>query len=366
MSYLTYLFLCAFASAAPVKVGVILDQTTIRSASEETVRGLQIGVDYLKKSHGPNVEVTLMDSGPLASGTHSTIVDALKQNFDILVAEIASSKAEVAAQVAEKNKRVMLTTFATAESITQNRRYVFRACALHSSQTQMLAKMFLHKGWKRGGIVFDRGQLYSSDLAREFREQFIKDGGQLEVYEGTLSSADSFGDTLTKVRAAGLDFLFLPMYEDVTSRFLSQLLSGGHPTFAIVGGDGWTPGSVFKSLVLPKDDKIEFSIVSHHNPLSKKPLQLKFQSMYEARYGTAPEISASYLAFDTMLVIGKVFAHGKKMSQDALRKRLAQQINLEGTTGKIVFKNHQDPVNKTLYLNYYKGAKIQKVEALQR
>jgi branched-chain amino acid transport system substrate-binding protein len=369
MRLMRFLFICcsipAFAMTSPIRVGVIMDQTTNRAASIETVRGLQIGADYLKKSKGRAVDLNLEDSGPLATGTRQKMIAAVAKKFDIVIAEISSSKAEVAAQVAEENKIVMITPYATAMSVTAGRKYVFRTCAVHSAQVEGLAKTLTHKlHFTKGAVVYDRGQLYSVDLAKHFKNEFEKGGGQLPMFDGIVSSADSFSDTFARIDAAAPEFLFLPMYEDVTARFLSQLVARGPLKTMLLGGDAWQPGEVFQSLVFTKNADLQLALVTHHNPKSRMPLQGVFEQMYRKRFGVPPHTSGSYLAFDTMLVIGAVFS-GPKLSQSEIRDRLANVVKVDGVTGPIAFAGTQDPVKKLLYLNYYKGAKLLKVEELR-
>jgi branched-chain amino acid transport system substrate-binding protein len=358
--------LTLIGASPPVHVGVIMDQTTNRAASLETVRGLQVGADFLKSTRGLPINLTLEDSGPLAAGTRKMMLAAVHKKYDIVVAEIASSKAEVAAQVAEKNKMVMITPYATAASVTEGRKYVFRTCAVHHAQVEGLAKMLILKNhFVRGAVVFDRGQLYSVDLAKQFKSNFEREGGTLALFEGIVSSTDSFSDVFEKIEANRPEFLFLPMYEDVTARFLSQLLARPPLKTMLLGGDAWQPGAVFQSLVFNKNADLPLTLVTHHNPLGKGHLQREFEQLYKRRFGVAPQTSGSYLAFDTMLLIGAAFS-GPRGSQEQIRDRIANEVKFAGVTGPISFGGKQDPLNKILYLNYFKGSKLLKVEELKR
>lgn len=353
------------ASARPIKVGVVMDQTTIRAAYEDAIRGLTVGVELLRKKSGTDLRLDVMDSGPMAVGTRTAMLEMVKRNPDAIIAEISSSKAEVAAQVAEENKRVMVTPFATARSITQGRRYVFRPCAGHERLTAGLVKYLIaHRKMKTAGVIFDEGQLYSTDLTRYFIEEFERRGGVVLFKEGVLSSQQNFNEALAPLKKQAPDFLFLPMYEDVTARVIAQIKSEGAKALMIIGADGWQPDAIFKAIVFSKDDRMEGYYITHHNPSATDPAQLEFEAAFRKKYGVMPATSAAYLAYDSLQMIAAGVLAQKKKGQGGLRESISQLITVDGVTGLLKFGGGQDPVTKTLYINKFRGPELVGVEPL--
>ncbi len=346
------------------QIGVVIDQTTNRTASQETLRGLKVAADLARSKENVNLQLNVVDSGPLAIGTHKAMVEMVKGGNDVIIAEISSSKAEVAAQVAERNKKVMVTPFATAKAVTAGRHFVFRPCAGHLRQAAGLVKFLRAKHKvKTGGIIFDQGQLFSTDLKDRFRDEFEKTGNKLQFVLPVLTAQGSFKEIIKTLKENQVDFVYLPMYEEVTAKLLAEVISAQVKLPLVVGGDGWQNDSVFNAIVFSKNPSFSGYYVTHHNPRSTNPLQTEFEHSFRRRYGNAPSTSASYLAYDSVFTILAALKARRHPGQEALREALAENVKVRGATGSIEFRGGQEPAEKTLYLVHFEGPKILSVEA---
>ena len=368
-------FLSAFifsSSARPssarvpiIHIGVVMDMTTQRSASEDTMNGLRVAAILLKEDGRGNVKLDVIDSTPLAVGTRTAMLEMVKHENDLIIAEIASSKAEVAAEVAEKSGRVMITPFASAFNITENRKYVFRACANHQTLVSKLTKYLVdHAHFTNVYSIYDESQLYSADLHKRFVDFFGSSGGKV-IASQKLSDFNSKAlpkELLNK--STKNDFIFLPTYEESAAKVIARLISSGLYNKTIVGADGWQPDDAFNSVVFSKKPDFEGYFVTHHSIFGNSKRRKEFDSTFLKTYGKLPQTSAAYLAFDSVELAVEAVKKARDRSQLAIRESLANNVVLNGLSGTIEFHGHQDPFNKPLYLNRFIGRKVVETKEL--
>ena len=116
-----------FANARTPRVTLVVDGQTQKTVWLEVAEGAKLAVKEMRAS-GKKVQFEVVDSGTTAVGTRVEMLKLMKFPPDIVVAEIDSSKAAVAAEIAESNRVVMITPFATSPRVVAGKKFVFRAC----------------------------------------------------------------------------------------------------------------------------------------------------------------------------------------------------------------------------------------------
>jgi len=109
------------------RVGLVFDLSGHRDAAKNVVKGIEYAASMLK-SEGIELKLEKHNSQEDALGTRKAMLDVLNDPPDIVLAEVDSSKAVIAAEMAERAQRVMITPFATSPAVTLGRKYVFRTC----------------------------------------------------------------------------------------------------------------------------------------------------------------------------------------------------------------------------------------------
>src|SRR5690606_21768027 len=143
-----------------------------RAATTGLMKGINIAVDQLKK-RGFDLEVIKYDSGTKGIGTRQAMLKLLQDPPDLILGEVYSSKAKIASDMAEQARRVMITPWATAPSVTAGKKYVFRTCFSDKLQSRKLAQ-FAYNSLKarRVAILKDASELYSQTLSKYFKKEF--------------------------------------------------------------------------------------------------------------------------------------------------------------------------------------------------
>lgn len=354
---LAALIVCGSAQAEPktipatIKIGLVFDLTGKREPAIDVVKGIEVAVAKLQETTGLKLELVKYNSDSNAAGTRAVIQELIKSPPDVVIAEIDSSKAVVAAEMLEAAKRVMITPYATSPVVTKNRRYVFRACFTDDFQGAQLATFAMENiHTKRVAIFSDGGELYSQTLAKAFREQFEKGGGEVVHDEKILSSSSSFKDQIDTAERLKADVIFLPVYEQTAARFINEALVRNAKKIVFLGGDGWGGSSTFKDTVFKKSSDVEAYWVSHYSGDFQDPLIKSVAEAFHKIIGEELSASAA-IGYDTMMVVGQALlrSRGQKFTQKALADTIRNMPAYRGITGTIRYDNEQDP-KKSIFI----------------
>jgi branched-chain amino acid transport system substrate-binding protein len=350
------------AQAREPSIALVLDRQTQKTVWIEVAQGAQLAADEIKAA-GKRLRFTPVDSGTSAVGTRTEMINLMKDPPDVVVAEIDSSKAAVAAEIAEANHRVMITPFATAPRVTEGKSYVFRACVPDNIIAERLARYALStRKARRVAIVYDAGTLYSVALRDAFKKAFIAGGGEVVLDSSMLSTMNSYDSLAASVVAAKPDLVFLPFYEETVGRFLIQAVKiPGFPSLELLGGDGWAGGAFFGKDAAAPISALKGTWVTHHDPNLTQPAARSFAARFKRRFGRGPETSAAFLGYDAVRLSYETLARlPAKATPEMIRDAFHRRAPYHGVTGEISF-NHGNEPNKALFLIRHEQGRIRTI-----
>ena len=90
----------------------------------------------------------------------------------------------------------------------------------------------------KAAIYIDNASDYSKGLAAAFVAQFEANGGEIVAEEAYVAKETDFRSTLTLIKSAEPDFIFLPGYYEEVGLIIKQAREAGL-NVPIMGGDGW-------------------------------------------------------------------------------------------------------------------------------
>ena len=122
--------------------------------------------------------------------------------------------------------------------------FVFRSCFIDPLQGDVMAT-FATKTLKAktAAVYVDSSSDYSKSLAQVFKEKFEAAGGKVLVEEAFLQKDQDFKATLTKIKAANADVIFIPAYYEEVGKIVKQARELG-VTSPVIGTDGWDDAKV--------------------------------------------------------------------------------------------------------------------------
>ena len=109
---------------------------------------------------------------------------------------------------------------------------------IHSKEQlqQTLQQMILKV--KNVAIYSDNSSDYSKGLAASFKKDFEAAGGKIVAEESYIAKDTDFRSTLTRIKAANPEFIFIPGYYEEVGLIVKQAREMGIDV-PLMGADGW-------------------------------------------------------------------------------------------------------------------------------
>jgi branched-chain amino acid transport system substrate-binding protein len=311
-------------------------QNAIRLATEEVNRNG--GID------GKQVQLLFEDDHSNTQEVPGIVNKLIREDkVDALLAEPISTRAMVAAPIAQENKVVMISSASVKPELTKQGDYIFRACFISSTEGEALAKFARNKlKAKTAAIIMDWKNDYALVLAGFFSESFIKLGGNVVMKQTYEAYDKDMTAQIGSIKKSAPDIIFAPGFYTtaaVVARTVKQL--GVKST--LIGSDGWDSPDLLKEGTEPFDG-VYFA---NHFWVGSEDAQVKkFVAEYKTKYGVTPDAGAA-TAYDAARMLFDAFRRAKSTAKSAVRDALAQTKDFAGVTGKITLdkdRNAQVPV----------------------
>lgn len=318
------------------------------SLGTETKEGMEIALEEINAAGGVNgrkikvlYEDTRLDAN-LASEKIQKLID--RDRVLAVLGDAASTPTLAAGAYAEKAKVPLVSGSATNVEVTRNKRYVFRVCFTDDKQGVAAAK-FARDTLKaqKAAVIYVTGNKYSEGLQAIFSAEFEKSGGKI-VEKVTFQVEETNVQTfLTKIKDAGPDVIFAPVYPSDVAKIGPTKLKLGI-TAPLMGTDGWDgPATRAKGVIESIEGSYFTDLFAAEANAAAKPLVDK----YKAKTGKQPS-SLVAGGYDSLkLVVDAIKRAGGNPTSDQLRDAIEQTKGFSGVTGTFdIDKDHnaQKPV----------------------
>lgn len=243
------------SSAAPAASGDTIKIGYVSALSGDTALWGQAGLNGMLMTAekvnaaggvlGRQIEVIGLDG----KGDPADSVNAYKKLVDeykvcaVVGTNFSSCNIPMAA-VADQMKVPVIATAASNEEVTVDKDgklhpYSFRLCFIDSFQGEILGRMAVEKyGFKKGAIITDISDAYSTGVGKFIVESFTKAGGEIVAQEEAQGTDTDFRAQLTKIAAAKPDVLFIPWIYQKVALIATQAKELGI-NCVMLGADGW-------------------------------------------------------------------------------------------------------------------------------
>ena len=312
------------------------------------LNGIRMAVDEANAAGGVKrmrIDLIVRDTRSDAVET-SVVVDKLtrEEHVHALLGEVVSSRSLAAARVAQRERVPMLTPSATSPEITAVGDYVFRSCYTDTFQGVALARFTIESlGAMRAGLLVDRDQRYSVELARLIREDFERRGGKVVAQQEYPDGESDFTAQLAEVGAAQPDVVFIPGYYMEVGLLARQARALGL-NVPLVGGDGWDSPRLTQ---LGGQALAGGYFTTHFSAEDPDPQVQRFVADYRRLFGSAPD-SFSATAYDAARIMLAAVARAPKLERDAIRDALAATKDFPGVTGAVTFNAERNAVKSVV------------------
>ena len=326
----------------PIKIGHYASLTGAEATfGQSTDKGIQLAVKERNAAggvKGRQVElVTYDDQGK--SQEVATVVTRLitSDRVKAIIGEVASSRSIVGGTIAQKYGVPMVTPSSTNPKVTEIGPMVFRVCFIDSFQGDVAAKFATERGWKKGAVLYDKTQAYSTGLGESFKLAFEKLGGKI-VTEQAYSGGDSnFNAQLTTIRSQNPDVIFVPGYYTDIGTIALQVRSLGIEV-PMLGGDGWDSSELAKNA----GKAINGSFYTNHYSHQEDREAVKtFVTKYQEEFDAVPDGLAA-LGYDAANILFDAMDRAPSGNGKDIAAALAATKDFQAVTGSITIDENRN------------------------
>jgi branched-chain amino acid transport system substrate-binding protein len=349
-----------------VRIGVFMSLTgDTANFGISSTNGIKMAAEEVNNTGGINgkqIELLVQDDRSDASEAATIVTKFVTQDqVHAILGEVASSRSIAAAPIAQNAKIPMLTPSSTNPEVTKKGNYIFRSCFIDPVQGAAIAQFAAKTlNAKRGALMVDRKNDYSTGLEKVINEVFTRLGGQIVVTQSYQAADQDFNAQITSIKGANPDVIFVPGYYGDVGLFAKQARDKGI-TVPIVGGDGWDSPSLYQ-IGGAALNGCYFS--NHYSPDDADPIVQKFVSDYKAKYGSVPDALAA-TAYDAARIMFDAIKRANSLDGAAIRNALAATEEFPGVTGKVTFNENRDAVKPIVMIKIQDGGKFVVAERVQ-
>lgn len=306
------------------KLSLVVADT--KSEASEATNGMQklISQDKVVAVIGPNQSSAVIASGAINNGAKVVDITPMGTNPDVTVDP--------------KTKQV--------------KPYSFRTCFIDPFQGTVMASFASNElKVKKAAIYIDNTSDYAKGLAQFFKENFIKNGGQVVIEEAYLQKDTDFKSTLTKIKAAKPDFIYIPGYYQEVGLIVKQAREMGI-TVPMAGGDGWDSAKLPEIAGKAALGNTFFS--SLYSPDDTSDLNKEFVAEYQKAYNTNPDVFAA-LAYDSTLLVAKAIEDAGSADPAKIGEAMAKIKGFKGVSGEVTFNEQHNPIKSAVIIEHKDG-----------
>jgi branched-chain amino acid transport system substrate-binding protein len=336
-------------AAAEWKVGAFLSLSGPDTQfGLDTKDGIELAVDEINKAggvRGKPIKVLFEDDKSNPQEATNKVLQLIDRDKVVAVlGEVASSRSKAGAIVANKKKVPMISPSSTHPDVTKVGPFAFRVCFTDDAQGQAGARFVAKNlGKKKVGILYASDDLYSSGLAKEFRDEAKKLGLEIVAEKQFLKTETNFTTFITELRDAKPDVIYAPIYYNAMVPVARQAKAAGVKGDMFVGGDGWD------SVVLINDAGDEMNgayFTNHMAPDVPWPSAQVFVKAYKAKYNHDPSALAT-MGYDAAKLLADSIGRAKGDTPEAIRDAIAETKGFQGASGSITInaeRNADKPI----------------------
>lgn len=265
--------------------------------------GAQIAVDEINAAGGINgyqIEYQFQDDEHDAEKSVNAYNTLKDWGMQVLMGTVTSAPCVAVADKTYADNMFQITPSGSSVECTQNPN-VFRVCFSDPDQGAASATYIAeNKLADKIAVIYDSSDVYSSGIYEKFTAEAANQG--LEIVDAEAFTADSnkdFSTQLQKVKDAGADLVFLPIYYTEASLILKQANTMGYAPkfFGCDGMDGILQVENF-------DTKLAegLMLLTPFAADAQDELTQKFVTSYKEKYGETP-IQFAADAYDAIYAI---------------------------------------------------------------
>ena len=358
------------ADGDTIKVGGVLEMTGgSASFGISSKNGIDLALKKINEKGvlgGKKLSLVVADTKSEASEATNAMQKVISQDKVVAVIGPNQSSAVIAAGAINNGSKVVdITPMGTNPDVTVDPKtkkvkpYSFRTCFIDPFQGTVMASFASNElKVKKAAIYIDNTSDYAKGLAQFFKENFVKNGGQVVIEEAYLQKDTDFKSTLTKIKAAQPDFIYIPGYYQEVGLIVKQAREMGI-TVPMAGGDGWDSAKLPEIAGKAALENTFFS--SLYSPDDTSDLNKNFVAEYKKAYNTNPDVFAA-LAYDSTLLVAEAIEKAGSADPVKIAEAMAKISGFKGVSGEVTFNEEHNPIKSAVIIEHKNGAQTFKTK----
>ena len=347
------------AFADTIKIGGIAPLTGSVSVYGLLVQaGVNLAVEEVNKNGGllgSQVEIVWMDDTGDAVEATNIYNQLVSEGIVALVGPVTTTPTLAVGTRAAADNMPMITASATAYAVTSAGPNVFRACFLDPFQAELMA-IYAAESLKAAkvAVLYDNTNDYSIGLAESFQSKAKELGLEVVAAESAVASDADYTPQLSKIADAQPDAVFVCYYVETAALMLRQAVDVGLEAI-MMGPDGWA--DIQKQLEDAPDLLNNAVYCDAFSTEDQSPAAQAFITAFTEKYGQSPA-GFNALGYDAAkIILTALEKSGNAADKQAVIDQL-QATDLELSTGRIRFDDHNDPIKSAFIMGFKDGAPV--------
>ncbi|WP_431028479.1 ABC transporter substrate-binding protein [Lysinibacillus sp. LZ02] len=350
-------------SSETIKIGGNLELSgAVASYGSSINDGAKLAINEINAAGGINgkqIEYIAVDNkSENAEAVTAAIRLAEQEKVVAMIAPATSGNTVATVQTANQFKVPVVTASGTSETVTVNEDgsindYAFRTCFIDPFQGIVAANFASNDlSSKNVAIYMDSTSDYAKGLAASFKEQIEKNGGKVVAEEAYVTDDVDFKSTLTRIKSANPDFVFIPGYYEEVGLIVKQARELGIDV-PLMGADGWDSPTLVE---LAGADALNNTFITNHYSSGDPDQTIQdFVKAFEAEYSKQPNAFHA-LGYDTVYFLKDAIERaGDDITGEAIQKALAETKDLSLITGTFTVDEKHNPVKSATVLEFVDG-----------
>jgi branched-chain amino acid transport system substrate-binding protein len=344
-----------------IKIGADLELSGgVASYGQSIKEGIDLAIAEINKDgiDGKKLKLVPVDNkSDAAEATNGAIKLVNQDKVAAIIGAATSTNTLAQVQVAQDSKIPLITPTGTNPTVTfkdgKLNDYVFRTCFIDPFQGTVAAN-FASKDLnvKSAAILIDSSSDYAKGLAAAFKEAFTKNGGKIVSEEAYVAKDTDFHATLTRLKSAKPELVFLPGYYEEVGLIVKQAREQGL-NVPFIGGDGWDSP---KLIELGGKAALNNTFITNHYSSGDSDQKVQdFVAAFKEKYdGKSPD-AFNALGYDSAYFLADAIKRAGSADREKIQKALAETDGLSLVSGTLKLDKNHDPIKSAVILEYKDG-----------
>lgn len=345
------------ASGGPILLGTISPNTgNLAAYGTAIMNGVNLAVEEINAAGGvlgSQIQVINADDQGDPTECMNAFNSLVSQGVGLIIGSVTSSCTSAITDSANEEEVVLTSPSSTADSITTEDDYVFRACYADSFQGAIAAAYAKQAVYAKVGVVYCAADTYSKGLYDSFSAACEKYGVEVAAVESTASmDVQDYTNQFASLVNAGVELVYAPYYYDIIGPYLvTQARAAGY-TGIIMGADGYdgAPSYVVEGADLTAFNGVYWT--NHYDPADESAMVQNFVKAFQDKYGEIP-MAMSALAYDCVYMYKTAMEAAGSADPAAVRDAMADNsLTYECVTGTFTLDESGTPVKGATIVSF--------------